>query len=393
MRKNNELIIYFAYTKPKNYSGQTWASELIIESLNDSGIKCIPILLYPLTRTLQNKVLGYFQLLIRQLKTIPNIISLLFSRKPILHLNLGQSYWSFVRVGLWYFPTRIFNRGMKVVTSLHGSNFMKWESEAFITWIFMRFLESSKIVTVLGDNQKRKLIQLGLKPERIRVVPNACNLSPVEDSFIEEKHSDSDLPVRLLHLSLLIESKGFPLYLEALELLAVRNIERPVQAVLCGPLTFSPYCKQFKSVDDKTKWIKRKLEAINRNSNGLITAEWIPGASGKIKQKLYEDSHIFVFPTSFPVEAQPIVLIEALATGCSIITTTAGEIPSTLNTDCATLMDGMDSKMLADEIYRLIVHPEVRTAMALNGIKLIRGRLSLGSHLSIWNQIFDEMKN
>ena len=153
----------------------------------------------------------------------------------------------------------------------------------------------------------------------------------VSDSFIEKKHSDQNSPVHILHLSLLIESKGFPLYLEALEIIARRNLDRTIRAILCGPITFSPYCKQFTSVEDKRMWIERKVELINRISNGLLTVEWIPGATGKLKQKLFEDSHIFVFPSSFPVEAQPIVLLEALATGCSIITSAAGEIPTTLN--------------------------------------------------------------
>jgi glycosyltransferase involved in cell wall biosynthesis len=393
VKKNKDNSIFFAFTKPANFSGQTAASELIINSLSSIGIKCIPILLYPLTRNNKNSFVSYFQLFLKQAGITPKLISLLFYPKPILHLNLGQSYWSFIRIGFWYFPIRFFNRGIRVVTSLHGSTFMKWECRSMIKKLLMSFLASSQIITVLGERQKAKLVQFGLSPDRIRIVPNSCNMNIVTESFIEEKHHNQKLTINILHLSLLIESKGFPLFLEALELLANRKLAQKIRAILCGPITLTPFSNKFKSADDQKAWIESKIEFINRLSNGQVNVKWIPGASGYLKQKLFEDSHIFVFPSSFPVEAQPIVLLEALATGSCIITSDVGEIATTLNHDCAIFIEQPGSLRLADEIYELIIKPEIRTKMAINGIALIKGPLSLDFHISTWKTIFSELRN
>jgi glycosyltransferase involved in cell wall biosynthesis len=391
LKKNNPFTVFFAYTKPENFSGQTAASELIINSLSEQGFVCVPILLYPLDRNIKNPFQVYIQLILKQIKTFPILFKFALSNKPILHLNLGQSYWSFLRVGFWYFPIRFINRGVKVVTSLHGSTFMSWERKGMKTRIFMSFLNSSRIITVLGENQKMKLEQFGLSSDKIRVVPNSCNMKVVSNSFIKKKHSSSNWPVTLLHLSLLIESKGFPIYLEALELLSKMKLTQTIKAFLCGPLTFSSYCNQFKSTEDKKLWIESKVDLINRTSNGMIAIEWIAGARGEVKQKLFEDSHIFIFPSSFPVEAQPIVLLEALATGSSIITSTAGEIQNTLNNDCAVFIEKPEPKILAEEIYKLINKPEMRMTMALNGAELIKGQLGLDFHIDTWKRIFSEV--
>jgi glycosyltransferase involved in cell wall biosynthesis len=257
----------------------------------------------------------------------------------------------------------------------------------------MSFLNSSNKVTVLGEKQKDKLVQLGLSREKILVVPNSCNMAIVPNQFIDKKHNDIISPINLLHLSLLIESKGFMIYLEALELLSRKKLNQPLKAILCGPITFSPFCHRFKNADDKKAWIERKVGLINRISDGRVTVEWIPGAGGLQKQKLFEDAHIFVFPSYFPVEAQPIVLLEALATGSAIITSTVGEIPSTLNHDCAVFIEKPEPQIIADEIYKLIINPEKRIEMAINGLELIKGPLSLDSHISTWHTIFDEIQN
>lgn len=393
MKKNKEYPIFFSFTKPKNFSGQTAASELIIEAMRAKGKTCYTIPLYHTSPGKNSFISYYLRQIYNQLKIIPVLLRLAVSRDALLHLNLGQSYWSFIRVGSWYIPIRLVNRSIKVVTSLHGNIFMSWDKKARITKSFMAFLNSSSIVTVLGVNQKSKLIQFGLDPGKIRIVPNSCKLDPVADIIINEKHSDFKDQINLLYLSLLIESKGYPLYLEALKILAHRNIEKKINAILCGPITFNPSGTEFRNALEKKQWIEKEIELINSVSDGNLTVEWIHGANGELKQHLFEKSHIFILPTSFPVETQPIVLLEALASGCSIITTPVGEIPTTLNNGCAVFLETIDPQILADSIYSLILNPDLRKKMAIEGVKLIRGHLNLDVHIDTWGKIFNEIMN
>jgi glycosyltransferase involved in cell wall biosynthesis len=62
------------------------------------------------------------------------------------------------------------------------------------------------------------------------------------------------------------------------------------------------------------------------NQSGRIQLEWIRGARGAEKQALFEQAQIFVLPTQYPVEAQPLAVLEAMAHGCAIVTTDVGEL-------------------------------------------------------------------
>ncbi len=52
---------------------------------------------------------------------------------------------------------------------------------------------------------------------------------------------------------------------------------------------------------------------------------------GQEKFDLYMNTHVFCLPTYYPYEGQPISILEAYATGCSVITTNHGGIPEIFN--------------------------------------------------------------
>lgn len=51
---------------------------------------------------------------------------------------------------------------------------------------------------------------------------------------------------------------------------------------------------------------------------------WIGPVYGAAKDEFYDRIHVFVFPTAYPNEAQPLVLLEALAHGAAILATDIG---------------------------------------------------------------------
>lgn len=382
------ITLFFAYTKPENFSGQTAASELLIELFSKDYIRCIPLILYPLEKGHRRRIRAYPKVVCQQVTILPGLKKLLFNRRGILHINLGQSIWSFVRIGAWYFPLKVIKGNQPTVMSLHGSLFMTWEKTSFVYRSFKVMLDSCNLVTVLGERQKNRLIDMGITPQKIRVVPNACTLSLVNESFIYHKHFNPER-VNLLYLSLLISSKGYNTYLDSLEVLSKMRLPIKVNAILCGPITFQANSESFRTKKEKMEYIVSKINSINNNSDNL-KVDWIQGASGEIKARLFQMAHIFVLPTRFPVEAQPIVLIEALASGCSIITSKAGEIPYTLNNESAILLDDPDETNLTKEMYGLIINSEKRMTMCMAGLRLVEGPLSVDTHKKKWDEIFSE---
>jgi glycosyltransferase involved in cell wall biosynthesis len=385
--------IYLSYIKPKTFSGQSASTDLIKHSLNNNYI-FVDLPLYALDRSLNSKVYAYVFWLLKTLKIFPGLLSILFNAKPILYINLGQGYASFVRVLWWLVPLRIIKRNLRIVVSLNGHTFMKWQRQDKQARLFLNILNSARFVTVVGPNQKAKLLEWGLPAKNVLIVPNTCELKCVESpDIIKKQNLQPKQTINLLHLSLLIESKGFPEYLEALEILSKKLISRPIDAILCGPMSFTQYCTKLKTIEEKSTWINSKIQAINSSALGQVHVKWIPGARGTEKDTLFKDAHIFVLPTYFPVEAQPLVLLEALAKGCSIITSTAGEIQSTVNHNCALILEDLSADNIALNILSLIDNNQVRTDMALSGLELINGPLSIQSYGKTWGMIFDGLKN
>lgn len=345
------------------------------------------IKLYPLRRSEKNIVKRWYRLLSKQVRSLPDIFNLLFTKKSVLHLTLGQGMMSFIRIAVWLFPVMVLKPSLKIITSLNGNVFMKWDEDTFKTKFFLFFIKNSESVTVLGKRQKEKLITFGIPKNKIEIIPNASELQSVSESVLKKKQASEQITV--LHLSLLIESKGFPEFLESARLIAETDPEKKVRFVLCGPVSFTSYCTRFKTAEEKTKWIEEKITQINTTSKNL-TATWIRGARGEKKAKLFREAQIFVMPTTFPVEAQPLVLLEAMAGGCAIISSRVGEIETILNSKNAVLIDDTSPETIMKEVVNLINCEEKRMSISLNGLSDIKGDLSLGEYENKWEKLIEK---
>ena len=130
------------------------------------------------------------------------------------YLNAGQSVTSFVRDGICLLIIRCFNRACRVVISLHGNAFMLWGRSSPRSKVFSALCNLADIVTVLGPNQQSALRSLGVRAD-VRVVDNGSEFKPVSEDTLAQKHGSE--PVKILFLGNLLETKGYPIFLEALE--------------------------------------------------------------------------------------------------------------------------------------------------------------------------------
>ncbi|MDX2111077.1 MAG: glycosyltransferase family 4 protein [Verrucomicrobiota bacterium] len=250
----------------------------------------------------------------------------------------------------------------------------------------MKILSKAKLITVLGNRQLRKLISIGIQPNNICIVPNTCTVSGISTGEVISKHNNSN-PIHILHLSSLIDTKGFPSYLEALLLLSKDSGPR-IEATLCGPLTLSPFASRFSSNQMAEQWIIDTLAAINRSSR--VKAVWIPGATGTDKWELYKRTHIFVLPTSYKVEAQPIVLLEAMAHGCALVTTRVGEIDAIVSSMEAIFLDSTDATTVASAIDKLTIDEVLRKELAMAGFSRFKKEFTLNSYVNRWELLLKE---
>jgi glycosyltransferase involved in cell wall biosynthesis len=70
---------------------------------------------------------------------------------------------------------------------------------------------------------------------------------------------------------------------------------------------------------------------------------------GKIKEQLFHQADIFVLQTSYKIEGVPLALLEAMASGCAVLTTQHNGIPETVG-DSGLFLQDLTPKELISKI-------------------------------------------
>lgn len=380
----SRATVYFSYLDPKGFSGQRAATELVINGLAGRGWLCrrLPQPVLDRSDGAKHAKWAYFWGVVgawlRSLR-------LFFARGSWLCLNLPQTRTGMLRDAVTLLVARAGLGRSRIAVSLHGSLFMHWPERAFETRLFARVLAQAGTVTVLGERQRARLLQLGVADGSVRVVVNSCELAPLGSAALAEKLASRDGPVRILYLSSLIDTKGYPEFLEALKLLSGSGGGR-IEAVLCGKLFNAEQSERFSSSAEAGAWIERTLLEINRRAR--VSVRWVKGAVGEEKRRLFHEADIFVFPTRYAVEAQPLVLLEAMASGCAIVTTAIGEIPTILDETCASILPAeANSQVVARALEQLIESPMLRRGLARNAHQRFLDRYQIERHIDVWERL------
>jgi glycosyltransferase involved in cell wall biosynthesis len=381
--------VYFCFANPAGFSGQKAATEHVMKGLTHRGWLCRSLPQPVLDRTGGGR-LAPVRYLLGLVGAWIRSSGLLFARGGWLCVNLGQTRTAFVRDAVPLLLGRAGVGRARVVISLHGSLFMSWPDESLNVRVFRFLLHHAAVITVLGERQRRRLIALGIPDDRVQVVVNSCELEPVSDWAVAAKHrrpTGSDPVWHCLFLSSLIDTKGFPEYLEALQRLAAQPGPR-IDAVLCGRVVSTEFSVRFPDPASAEAWIGEQLAEINRSPR--VQARWIKGAAGAQKTALFRHADIFVLPTRYAVEAQPLVLLEAMASGCAIITTRAGEIPTILDEQSAVLLAEPSTDALATALQSLLADPAARTRLARAAHARFVQCYQSDRHIDAWEKLLAE---
>jgi glycosyltransferase involved in cell wall biosynthesis len=178
----------------------------------------------------------------------------------------------------------------------------------------------------------------------------------VEDAFLLSDQAQrlkaaplNNATLQLLFLSNLIPSKGIFDFLDALKLL--ENVfQLDFQASIAGACDG----ETFKQLDAYLKVLGKKVEYL-----GVI--------QGERKIQALRNAHIFCLPTYYEVEGQPITILEAMASGCAVVTTEHAGIPDIAEKDInAVFCSKQNPESIASSIMRAI---ELFPAMSQNNHK------------------------
>ena len=332
-------------------SGMSLAAEHVCCFLKKKGLSGEAIWLPSLNRREKEVFASFFTFLKIPLKYVAVLQKIVFGKQDCCYFVVGQSWWSWIREVIPLSVIRFKNPEFFVV-ALHGSWFLNWPKDSFKFKCFRWLINRGKAVAVLGPKSKTALQESGVSSHLVSVI-NRPDFELGESDRLLHYSCCDDSSLTFLFLSNLSEAKGYSVFLDAIVRLYEKYSDKMPQCrfLMVGDLIRPKHSVAEASFKDSFQSVSKRLEAIRRLGG---TVEWLGSVSDKEqKRSLFTRSDVFVFPSE--VECQPLVLIEAMAERCAIITTCVGEIPWMLPKDTCVFIKPSDSQELAERLFFLSI--------------------------------------
>lgn len=242
-----------------------------------------------------NKLWFYLKLQIYFLKVFQN---------DIIYITPGQTFYGVVKYALYIIAATLSRK--QIIQHIHG-NFLGKQYHlltGFKKKVFHYLMSKTDKGIVLSESLRPNFVPF-IKSEKIYVLKNfVIDELFLEDEMIENKNY-TDL--RIVYLSNLMAEKGIFDLLESLTMLEEKNI--PYSAKIAGNIA------------------PENLEKAKRYFDMLKHTEYIGVVDKAHKVQLFTWSNVFVLPTYYTMEGQPISILEAMATGNVVLTTPHAGIP------------------------------------------------------------------
>jgi glycosyltransferase involved in cell wall biosynthesis len=232
-----------------------------------------------------------------------------------------------------------------VAIHLHGGAFAEFynSNPRGVRWIIRTVMHGASAGIVLTD-RLRPALECVLPASRITVVPNGIDLQRIDD--IERGEDENAITV--LFLSSLFPSKGVLVFIQALSL--ARKIEPALHGVIAGSWL--------------TPEMRDNAVALVRRLSLEEAVDFVGPVEGAEKTGLLRRADIFCFPSFYPLEGQPLVVIEAMAAGLPVVATAWRGIADTVvDGETGFLVDKPLPELVAERVVYLAKNAEERARM------------------------------
>lgn len=285
----------------------------------------------------------------------------------------GAFYKDFVVVEL------VKSLGCMVVVHYHNKGVATRQNRRLDNFLYRRFFNGIKVI-LLADSLYKD-VKKYVSRNDVFVCPNG--IPEKTDETGRESQADNNITPRkhnnvphLLFLSNLLITKGVIVLLDALKILKSKGYSFACDFV--GGETADINAASFTEEVDK---------------RGLAGDVVYHGRKyGKDKQRFYADSDLFVFPTFYPNECFPLVLLEAMQNGLPCISTREGGIPDiVVDGETGLLVERENSIDLAEKLAWMLDHPQQREQMGICGRKRYLNLFTLQAFETHFKEILSQI--
>ena len=219
----------------------------------------------------------------------------------VMYITPGQTFFGVMKYAGFIMLSSILRK--EIIIQVHG-NHVGREYEILKGWkkkIFHFLLSKTTTGIVLSESLTNNMTPF-IAQDKVAVLHNFA-----EDYIAQSLTKKSFEKLQIIYLSNLMEEKGIYDLLDALQLLEQAGI--PYEARIAG------------AIDERQKkQIEKEIQVLKHTA-------YVGIVKGAQKKELLDWGNIFVLPTYYQMEGQPISILEALATGNAIFTTAHAGIP------------------------------------------------------------------
>lgn len=268
---------------------------------------------------------------------IRNLIEAHYQKKALIN-KIGENFNDYIHIhssrGWLFFKDLILCRKVKretnakTIITVHFADTEKiLYSNIILKKIELKLIEKyvDKMI-LLSYKTKKEFISRGIKE-------NKMSVSYTFHNFVSPQKTLREDTVNLLFVGSLDKRKGI---LDLLKVLIELQEESSFMLHICGQITDSSLENDFNNYLEKLK-------------GRVIVHGYV---SGEKKQKIFENADILILPSYG--EGMPIVIMEAIATGTAIISTTVGAIPEIVKESNGILNEPGDLKGIKKALQLLI---------------------------------------
>ncbi|MBU2917738.1 glycosyltransferase family 4 protein [Psychrosphaera sp. F3M07] len=330
---------------------------------------------------------GFIKVLIRSLKYVKVLIKLfgmLTWNKTRVYLTISQSKQGFLRDFFIIWISFLFKSDM--ILHLKGGNyghFYQGQNSLFKYLIRKTLLRSERIL-VLGKNLVKMYDFEPKLHSRIHIVENGLPFSakPKKNKVFIENNS-----IELLFLSNLVESKGYLDVLESVAKLKHKGIK--VRCHFAGSFYTNEDDINVKTLNGAKELFFSTIRKLGIDEHVIYHGV----VSGDVKLNLLSNSHIFILPTNYNNEGQPVSIIEALSFGLPIVTTNYRAISDMVHDKVTGAFVDYNNPESITQAIEYIYSADNYEVMSKECYKLFDKKFTTEAHLSrIYPHILGENK-
>ena len=348
MTKNTNVLFYAPFVNKRFAGGPTVTAKILEDNIQKFTHQDVHLSFFnssPLERKDSNRGKICFENFINYFLVKKEIKKILQdNRIDIIHVNSSVKLALLKDLVLIKFLKRKYN--IKILLHIRYADLEQVVfRNKFLKWIMLSFFDKyvDRVIS-LSKKFKDELVAAGLDSSRISVLYNFQNYT------IQMKKQHEEETTRILFLGSLEKRKGI------WDMISI--LDRITSAKYHVQFAGSFFDKETENIFMDTIKSKRWFSKVN--FSGYIT--------GDIKKDTIMDSDIFILPTYG--EGMPIAILESMALGCVIISTTVGAIPEIIKEgENGFLFQPGDVKGMSEAINRLMDHKDTMRQIQKNNIE------------------------